>query len=210
MMYYDPARHHRRSIRLKGYDYSQPGRYFLTVNVKNGRQLFGHVINGKMILNDAGKMVETWYFELENKYPNIVLRQHVVMPNHFHTIIEIMDIPLYGHLCVDAQTTTNPQSNTINHNTDAHVGTSPRGRSQRGHPYGSNNKKYHASIFDMMDWFKTMTTNAYILGVKNNNWPRFDGKLWQPRYHDHIIRNNAAYHRIKKYIIENPTNWKSI
>ena len=182
-MYYDPSRHHRQSIRLKGYDYSRPGRYFITINVKNRKLLFGHVLNQKMILNDAGKMVETWYFEMTNKYPNILLCEHVVMPNHFHTIIEIMDIPLYGHPKNDIPET------------------------EHGRPYGPNNKKYNASIFDMMDWFKTMTTNAYIRGVKIDNWPRFDRKLWQPRYHDHIIRSTAEFNRIKKYILANPANW---
>ncbi|HED38745.1 MAG TPA: hypothetical protein ENI76_10965, partial [Ignavibacteria bacterium] len=89
-MKYDPAKHHRCSIRLKGYDYSSPGFYFITICVQNRQCLFGEIIDEKMILSDAGKMVEKWYFELGNKYTNVKCREHIVMPDHFHCIIEIM------------------------------------------------------------------------------------------------------------------------
>jgi REP element-mobilizing transposase RayT len=52
-----------------------------------------------------------------------------------------------------------------------------------------------------------MTTNEYIRGVKNNGWPRFNGKLWQRNYYEHIIRNEPAYYRIEKYILNNPAKW---
>jgi REP element-mobilizing transposase RayT len=80
-MKYDPNKHHRRSIRLKGYDYSQPGKYFITICTKNRKCLFGDVVNGKMVLNDAGKMIEKWYFELPNKFPDIQCDQYIIMPN---------------------------------------------------------------------------------------------------------------------------------
>ncbi len=87
-MPYNPKIHHRKSIRLKGYDYSQAGLYFITICVQDRACLFGDVVNGIMMLNDAGKMVEKWYFELENKFPEIRCHEMVVMPNHFHCIIE--------------------------------------------------------------------------------------------------------------------------
>ena len=63
-MSYNPRIHHRKSIRLKGYDYSQAGLYFLTICVQNRLCLFGDVVNGKMILNDAGRMVEREWLTL--------------------------------------------------------------------------------------------------------------------------------------------------
>jgi len=61
---YNPNIHHRRSIRLKGYDYSQAGLYFITICCQNRNCLFGKIVDRKMILNDAGKMAVNWYFEL--------------------------------------------------------------------------------------------------------------------------------------------------
>ena len=58
-----------------------------------------------------------------------------------------------------------------------------------------------------MDWFKTMTTNEYIRGVKTSGWQPFNGKLWQRNYWEHIIRDEQSYHRISDYIINNPAKW---
>lgn len=79
---------HRCSIRLKGYNYSQSGAYFITICTHNRKCLFGHIDNGIIILNDAGKMVEKWCFELENKFHDIQCIEHIVMPNHIHFIIQ--------------------------------------------------------------------------------------------------------------------------
>ena len=87
-MRFDPDKHHRRSIRLKDYDYSQPGAYFVTICTHNRECLFGEIVNSEMELNDAGKMVEKWYFELTKKFRGIQCDKHVVMPNHFHCIIQ--------------------------------------------------------------------------------------------------------------------------
>ncbi len=80
----------RKSLRLKGYDYSQNGFYFVTISIKNNKNLLGKIDNGKLILNDAGLMVKKWYFETENKFKNIKCDNYVIMPNHVHFIIEIV------------------------------------------------------------------------------------------------------------------------
>ncbi|MEW6526127.1 MAG: transposase [Spirochaetota bacterium] len=82
--------HNRRSIRLKGYDYSQIGAYFVTICTHNREFLFGNISDGKMILNDYGKIVEQCWYDLPNHYNNIELHEFVVMPNHFHGIISIV------------------------------------------------------------------------------------------------------------------------
>ncbi|HBH82298.1 MAG TPA: hypothetical protein DDY34_00605, partial [Bacteroidales bacterium] len=86
---YNPNIHHRKSIRLKGYDYSRAGLYFITICVKDRECLFGEIVDGKMILNDAGKLVENEWLNIIVRFPNVQLHQHIVMPNHFHTIMEI-------------------------------------------------------------------------------------------------------------------------
>ena len=90
-MKYDPNKHHRRSIRLNGYDYSQAGAYFVTIVAYQRECLFGDVVDGKMMLNDFGNIVaETWQW-LEKQYPYVGLETWVVMPNHFHGILVIRD-----------------------------------------------------------------------------------------------------------------------
>jgi REP element-mobilizing transposase RayT len=85
------ASHNRRSIRLHGYDYSQDGLYFVTICVQNKASLLGEIMEGEMVLNDAGKMVEKQWLALSAHFKNIVLHEYIVMPNHFHGIIEIID-----------------------------------------------------------------------------------------------------------------------
>src|SRR5215210_2961095 len=89
-MKYNPEIHKRRSIRLKGYDYSQEGLYFITICVQNRKCLFGKIENDEMILNDAGQMVQTEWEKLTERFNNIELHEFVVMPNHFHGILEIV------------------------------------------------------------------------------------------------------------------------
>ena len=86
-MLYNPNIHHRRSIRLKNYDYSREGLYFVTICVQNKLCLFGEIVDSELRLNEAGQMIEKWWFELANKFPDIDLGAYVIMPNHFHGII---------------------------------------------------------------------------------------------------------------------------
>jgi len=178
-MPYNPQIHHRRSIRLKGYDYSQEGLYFITICTQDRECLFGEITrNGKeqipvMQVNEAGIMIEQWYWKLEEKYPDKRCHEMVVMPNHFHCIIENIREELHDD--------------------------SPK--------YGPDNQRLHATANDAVDWFKTMTTNAYIRGVKEHGWQRFNGKLWQRNYWEHIIRDERAYENISHYIQNNPIKW---
>jgi putative transposase len=88
-MSFDPERHNRRSIRLKGYDYTQPGAYFVTICTLNRVYLFGGISGDEMYLNENGKIVrETWH-ELPKHYASIELDAFVVMPNYMHAIISI-------------------------------------------------------------------------------------------------------------------------
>ncbi len=214
-MTYNPQIHHRRSIRLKGYDYSKKGFYFITMCVQKRKNLFGKfdsvgaALGGcpNMMLNDAGIMVERWYRELENKYPDKQCHQMIIMPNHIHYIIENLNVGIQ----IDQMDGMDGM--------DAHVGAPPHGRplikhqtnindnDSKNEKYGFQNIKYNATIGDLVDWFKTMTTNEYIRGVKQFDWPRFDGKLWQRNYYEHIIRSTGELNRIANYIINNPAKW---
>lgn len=90
-MRYDPQKHHRRSIRLKEYDYSQPSAYFVTIVVKDRDCPFGDVIDGEMKLSRAGEIVDEFWKQIPNHFQNAVLEEFVVMPNHLHAIVFITE-----------------------------------------------------------------------------------------------------------------------
>jgi len=86
-MKFDPNKHHRRSIRLPEYDYTQPGAYFVTIVAWQRQSLFGEIIDGQMVINELGKIVaEKWQW-LTTQYDYVELGAWVVMPNHFHGIL---------------------------------------------------------------------------------------------------------------------------
>ncbi len=93
MTHYDPQKHHRRSIRLKGWDYRRPGYYFVTMVVHNRECLFGRVVNGKMVLNAFGKIADFHWKKLPNHFKHIELDEFRIMPNHLHGIIHIVRWP---------------------------------------------------------------------------------------------------------------------
>jgi len=91
-MQYDPQKHHRRSIRLKNYDYASSGAYFVTI-VTHGRQcLFGAIVDGQMRLNEFGEIVCDEWLKTEIIRPRVQLDVFVIMPNHIHGIIIVNDV----------------------------------------------------------------------------------------------------------------------
>jgi putative transposase len=164
----------RRSIRLPHYDYSKNGCYFITVCVNDRRRLFGEIENREMALNAAGRMVDKWWKELDQKYTDIMLDEYCIMPNHFHGIIHIVG----ANLCV--------RPDCVN------------GQTPRSAP----------AVGDMVQWFKTMSTNEYIFNVKNNHWQSFNKRFWQRNYYEHIIRDEDDLYRAREYIVNNPAKWE--
>lgn len=90
-MTHNPDKHQRRSIRLKDYDYSQAGAYFVTICTYNKECLFGKVTNGEMVINEYGKVVEQEWLKTTEIRPNVELDEFIIMPNHFHGILVIID-----------------------------------------------------------------------------------------------------------------------
>ena len=202
---YNPDKHHRKSIRLKGYDYSQAGLYFITICCQNRAHLFGNVINKQMILNDAGKMIENQWQQLTDRFNNIELHEYVVMPNHFHGVLQIV-----GATLVVAQNKngilTIPNGDVKIPIGDVKI---PNGGfdNSKGQPQGIAPTETEKTVGDIVGAFKSITTVEYINGVKNNNWKPFNGKLWQRNYWENIIRNDNSYQKISDYIINNPSKW---
>ena len=200
-MKYDPEIHHRRSIRLQGYDYSQPGAYFITLCCQDREHLLGEIHDGKMVLNDAGKMVKKWFYELENKFADIKCDEMIVMPNHIHFIVENTAVKTVGadlRVCPGCEPSVKGESPVDEG--EQKEGERIEGEQKEGEHVGS-------PLHVVVQWLKTMTTNEYIRGVKNCGWRRFNGKLWQRNYYEHILRDEKSLENIRNYIINNPAKW---
>lgn len=186
---YNPHIHRRRSIRLKGYDYTQKGLYFITICVRHRQYLFGNIVHGTMIHNDAGRMVENEWLKLPKRFTNIRLHEYIVMPNHFHAILEIVGATLVVAQTDDAEAMKRqPQSIA---------------------PTIITNDTYGKSVGDIVGAFQSIVTVEYIRGVKHLGWQPFHGTLWQRNYWEHIIRNERAYRNNSQYIVNNPAQWEN-
>jgi REP element-mobilizing transposase RayT len=172
-MKYNPDIHKRRSIRLPQFDYSQKGIYFVTVCLQDRSCLFGQIVDDKMILNDAGKMVKSKWSGLSERFLNIELDNFIVMPNHFHVILFILENKqnkTVGASLVDAQNMNNMKNR---------AGTRPA-----------------PTLGDIIGAFKSITTIEYARNAVRNDWIPFRGKLWQRNYFERIIRNEKELIRI--------------
>ena len=197
-MKYDPAIHHRRSIRLRGYDYSRAGAYFITLCTQNRECLFGEILNRETRLNAAGNMIQTVWNEIPNYYPGIEIDEFVIMPNHIHGIVVITT-----H--VGATPRGCPGSSTPPH--CCPIPKSGQAQGPAPTPMRQNND-VGLSLPDVVHRFKSMTTKRYVDGVKQNGWSSFPGKLWQRNYWEHIIRDESELIRIREYIHNNPAQWE--
>jgi len=153
----DQRINNRQSIRLKHYDYSQNGLYFITVCIDNHHCLLGNIVDGVIQLNGAGEMVAQQWSELSVRFDGLKRHDYVVMPNHFHGIVEL----------------------------------------------NSGDKQ----LGDIVGAFKSLSTNAYIAGVKFDGWTRFSKRFWHRNYFEHVIRDEAGYLKISEYIKNNVLKW---
>ena len=194
-MRYDPQKHHRRSIRLKGYDYTSPGSYFVTICTQGHVCLFGQVVDDTMVLNDAGYMVQRVWETIPQRFSTIRSDAYVIMPNHFHAIITITDSNCRGDPC--------GRPDVVGTNG---AGTRPAPTMRDGET-GTDRADWPA-LGDVVGAFKSITTHEYIMGVRNGVRPPFDKRIWQRNYWEHIIRNNRSYEHIKHYVENNPACWE--
>jgi len=175
----------RRSIRLKSYDYSQAGFYFVTICAKKNWCVFGEINNGQIQINDVGMMIKEQWQQLPRRFNGIILDAFIVMPNHIHGIIKIVRTPNNMSEPVGAPLVGAQNENVGARNMDAQKPT----------------------LGDIIGAFKSLSTNEYIRGVKENGWVPFEEKLWHRNYYEHIIRDNNGLNKIREYIIENPSKW---
>jgi REP element-mobilizing transposase RayT len=186
-MTFDPEKHHRRSIRLKGYDYTQAGGYFITICAHQRECLFGQIENGMMMLSQYGHVAEQCWKVLQRDFPRVELDVFVVMPNHLHGILVLIDRLIAGRgeaFAVRSQKQARSSLANASPLQEAH-GTQP------------------GSVAAVVQNFKSVVTR------KINRIRATPGEpVWQRDYYEHIIRDEGELSRIREYIVNNPLQWE--
>ncbi|NBB99897.1 MAG: hypothetical protein GVY15_03430 [Bacteroidetes bacterium] len=209
-MPYDSSKHNRQSMRLRGYDYAQSGAYFVTVCTQHRQCLFGEVDEGMMVLNEAGQIVAEEWLRSEIIREEITLDAFVIMPNHMHGIV-VIDAG-------DTGGATGPSSKYNHDGTDGDgvvvgaTGPSPLPRDEPTSPPDPTIRS-RSSILpnDQRPGPPPRSLGALMAGFKGITTKRINrlrqtvgARVWQRNYHDHIIRHERAWHRIRQYIEANP------
>jgi REP element-mobilizing transposase RayT len=183
-MSFNPDIHHRRSIRLREYDYRGAGAYFVTICTFKRECLFGEVIDGEMRLNDAGEAaVECWQ-GIPDHFPQVQLDEFVVMPNHLHGIIVLDDFVGARH--ASPGSCTSVISRTTHASPLQGISSGPKPR----------------SIGAIVGAFKSAVTKRINTLRDNPGCP-----VWQRNYYEHVIRNETDLANIRQYIVNNSLKW---
>jgi putative transposase len=191
----NPKAPRRKSIRLKHYDYSQAGAYFVTVCTHERQCLFGEIQNGNMRLNQFGQIVADCWLNLPHHYSHIELHDYVVMPNHFHGIVVIVDTVGAGFVRAGFKP-ARTESLEFARKEPAMVGVGLKPAPTNPTPTGRHGLP---EIVRALKTFSARRINEY------RNTPGIS--VWQRNYYEHIIRNEAAYLKIANYIQTNPQRW---
>ncbi|MEW6028057.1 MAG: transposase [Chloroflexota bacterium] len=176
--------HHRHSIRLKGYDYSQAGAYFVTMVTFQRECLFGEVLDGEMVLSKFGQVAQQQWEKLPRRFRNIEADTFVVMPNHIHGIIVINDDTRRG---------------TAESAKDLGVESSRRAPTKE-----QFQKPVPGSIPTIVRSYKSAVSYRINLmrGMR-------DAPVWQRNYYERVIRNEREMESFWNYIHANPMQWET-
>ncbi|MFI5252015.1 MAG: transposase [Bacteroidota bacterium] len=200
-MKFDPHKHHRRSIRLKGYDYSQEGGYFITICTHHKNDFFGTIENSEMRYSPIGKIAGKFWNNISKYNNEIELDEFIVMPNHVHgIIIKLHDAGLDGRGVLHTIDFNDRKINLLKippANNPPNALNAPFTAEEKTSSYISPNKDSLAVL-----------VRTYKMAV--TKWCRKNGHedfAWQRNYHEHIIRGEKDLRAIRNYIIQNPLKW---
>ena len=207
---YNPQIHHRRSVRLKGYDYAQAGAYFITICTHERACLFGKITDGKMILNDAGKIANDEWLKTPELRKNVELDAFIVMPNHIHVIILINRRGVLNTPLNDPNSPNDPNSDLSN----MPIADNDTGTGVLNTPNDLNTGVFNTGVYNTPLRSPSQTIGAIVRGYKSSVTKQInilrdctECIVWQRNYHEHIIRNEQSYQNISNYIINNPSKW---
>ena len=185
------------SARLQNWDYGSNAAYFITICTQNRICFFGTIQNGKMAHNNTGQIANDIWMQIPKQFPYAELGEFVVMPNHIHGILIInKSRPVQTRL-----NTPKIQTQLIAPNVQTRLIASQRKSSSKnlGGITGNKNPMIHDNISRIIRWYKGRCTYEI-----RKSKPAFG---WQPRFYDHIIRNEISFQRISQYILNNPKKW---
>lgn len=187
------------SARLQTWNYGWYAAYFVTICTQKMKHYFGKIVNGKMQLSDIGNIAKNEWIKTFEMRPdmNLTMDEYVIMPNHFHAIIII------GKNEFNTKRGMNHgMDHGMNHGMDRGMD-----RTDAMNCVSSNTNNPTKNQFGPQSKNLASIIRGYKTGVTTNARKIHTDFAWQPRYHDHIIRDNQSYQRIKKYIINNPKKW---
>ncbi len=170
------------SVRLKNWDYTSNAAYFITICTQDRINYFGEIVNNKMHLSNAGVLADVLWWEIVHHTKYVELDAFTVMPNHIHGIV-IINKP--KNVFNGGRIVACNDSTTVKNNVNA----------------------YMSSISPKPESLPTIIRSYKSAVTYHANRLSFEFK-WQAKFHDHIIRDNTAFERIRNYIINNPKNWK--
>ncbi len=190
----------RHSVRFRGYDYTQGGAYFITVCTDHHRPFFGAIENSLMKPNWVGHIVEREWLRTTELRPEIALDEYVVMPNHFHAIVLITSQTIVGTQRAASVVPSSAAPSSANlHDRTQHAAS----LQADGVGGATENNVAARSLSAVVRAFKSAVTRQ--VNIKRNDSPVV---VWQKRFHDRIIRNEKELLDTRRYIIENPQNWR--
>ncbi len=190
-----------QSARLQNWDYGWNAAYFVTICTANRKFFFGDIVDREMKLSAIGELANEFLLKIPEHFPFVKLGAYVVMPNHVHGII-IIDKPDDGRYNEKNDKRNTGQQVQRNIQTPNFVETPKLGVSipRQSKTAAASRKWKPATLGSIINQYKrTCTIESRKIHA---------GFAWQPRFHDHIIRDDASYQRIKNYIINNPKNWR--
>ena len=192
MTRYDPDKHHRRSIRLPVWDYRQAGAYFVTLVTYDRGTLFGQVVNGEMVLSPFGRVAATMWQRLPSHFSCVRLDEFVVMPNHLHGIIWL----------VNASGGRGEASSTETRQSESSMPGEGEGQCAAIRRMPHPCKMQPGSLGAIMGNFKSVATRRI-----NRMRHTPNALVWQRNYYERIIRNERELDAIRRYILDNPNRW---
>ncbi|MDA8431275.1 MAG: hypothetical protein M0T70_18635 [Geobacteraceae bacterium] len=202
-MSYNPDIHHRRSIRLREFDYRSNGAYFVTICAFQRECLFGEIMDGEMRLNGLGLAAEACWRAITNHFPNVQLAEFVIMPNHFHAILDITT-----SVSAEERDATNvgaKQGSSASPgfgDVDNIDGDCNKGEAGEAFASPLRDGTVSGSLGAVIQNFKSVSTRKINKMRNNPGCP-----VWQRNYYEHVIRNEDDLANIRQYITNNPLKW---